>query len=80
MTQVLDYILGKFPQYRSKIIYLFNKNEDFRIVCEDYIISLNALEDCRQKVIRDSEIENEYSQLFIELEKELVRLFEAKVP
>ena len=76
MTKELVYILGKFPDHSDKIIDLYNKDEDFRILCEDYLTSVQALEECRLNVIKDREFENEFSQVYVELEKEIIHLLE----
>ena len=76
MTKVLEYILGKFPDHSAKIIDLFNKDEDFRILCEDYVTSMQEAEGKRLNVIKDREIEREYLHVNIELEKEIIHVLE----
>lgn len=74
MRKALEFILSKFPDHRNKIIELYNKDEDFRILCEDYLTSVKTIEECRQKVIEDRGVENEFLQVNLDLEKEIVRL------
>jgi hypothetical protein len=74
MRKALDYIVRKFPDHSSKIIGLYNRDDDFRILCEDYLSSIQALEECRLNVIKDKGIENEFSQVHLELEKEIIQL------
>lgn len=74
MRKALESILSKFPDHRNKIIELYNKDEDFRILCEDYITSVQTIEECRQKVLDDRGVENEFLQVNLDLEKEIVRL------
>lgn len=76
MRKAFEYILTRFPEYRAKIIDLYNKDEDFRILCDDYLGSADALEECRKNVIKDKEFENEYSEVHLELEKEIIHLLE----
>ena len=76
MTKELVYILGKFPDHSDKIIDLYSKDEDFRILCEDYIISIQAAEERRLNAIKDRKIEREFLQVNIELEKEIIHLLE----
>ena len=76
MRKSFDLILSKFPDHRTKIIDLYNKDEDFRILCEDFLTSIETLEDCRQNVIKDREFENEFLQVNLDLEKEIVHLLE----
>ena len=77
MTKELVYILGKFPEHSDKIIGLYNKDEDFRILCEDYVISIQAAEERRLNAIMDRRIEKEFLHVNIELEKEIIHLLEA---
>ena len=74
MKKAFDHILLKFPDHRAKIMDLYHREEDFRTLCIDYLNTLQSLEDCRKSSIIDMEIEIEYSQLFIDLEKEIIRL------
>ena len=74
MRKAFDFILTKFPDQRTKIIELYNRDEDFRILCEDYLTSVQTLDECRQNVIKDREFENEFLQVNLDLEKEIVHL------
>ena len=76
MRKALEFIVSKFPDYRAKIIELYNKDEDFRILCEDYMSSTMTLKECRQNMIDDKEFENEFLQVNIDLEKEIIHLLE----
>jgi hypothetical protein len=74
MGKSLDYIIEKFPDHRASIIHLYNKDEDFRTLCEDYMASAQALEKYRQKAIKDKQFENDFSQIYVELENEIIHL------
>ena len=76
MRKVLEYILLKFPDHRYKIIDLYHKDEDFRLLCEDYLSSIQALEKCREHVFKDREFENEFLEVNLELEKEIIHLIQ----
>jgi hypothetical protein len=54
---------------------LYCADEDFRILCDDYLTTLNTLEERRIKVLGDKAIENEYLQLSLDLEEEIIRTF-----
>lgn len=73
MTKELDNMMQRFPDQRGRIIELFNNNEDFRTVCEDYWESRQALLNSMTHKIEDAILENEYSVLCLELEKEALR-------
>ena len=74
MSRSLEYMLGKFPDHRGRIINLYNKDEDFRTLCEDYLASAQALEKYRQITINDKQFENDFSQIYVELEKEIIHV------
>jgi hypothetical protein len=76
MRKALDHILGKWPALRAKIIELYNSDDDFRILCEDYLTSSETIEDFRQKKIKNCDFENEFIQVNQELEKEVLHLLE----
>lgn len=78
MRKAFEYILAKFPDQRTKIIDLYNKDEDFRILCEDYLTSGEVLEKCRLEVMKDRAFENEFSQIYLDLEKEIIHLLERR--
>ncbi len=71
MRRSLDNILSKFPSHRTRIIDLYNWNEDFRILCEDYMTTEELAEETKLKHPQNPAIENEFLQLNKELEKEI---------
>lgn len=74
MSKALHYILAKYPDHASKIIELYKKDEDFRLLCEDWLTTAKSLEEYRLSGIKDRESENEFAQVYLELEKEISRL------
>jgi hypothetical protein len=76
MQEALEYILSRYPDHRAKIVEIFNRDEDFRILCQDYYTSAAALEASRHDTIKNRKVENEYSQVYVELEKEIIHLLE----
>ena len=75
MVKSLEYIIEKFPDHRASIIHLYNKDEDFRMLCEDYMASARSLQEYRQNAIKDKQFENDFSQIYVELEKEIIESF-----
>lgn len=73
MIKALDYLVEKFSEHRSKIIVLFNTDEDFRALCEDYLTSAQVLGGDQEKSLKSRETQNEYSQVYAELEKEIMK-------
>ena len=72
MENVLDYILEKLPDHRSTITELYERNDDFRTLCEDYLTTAKGLEESRNNSIRDREMENEFAHTYLELEREII--------
>ena len=74
MRKALDYILERLPDQSARIIELYNKAEDFRILCEDFYASSQALDECRKNLIKDKLVENEFLEVNLDLEKEINHL------
>jgi hypothetical protein len=72
MKNVLDYVLEKLPDHRDTIKELYEKNDDFKTLCEDYLTTAKGLEESRNHSIQGRELENEYAQTFVELEREII--------
>ncbi|MBZ5857620.1 hypothetical protein [Flavihumibacter profundi] len=74
MEKELDNILERFPQYREKIILLYNNNEDFKSLSDDYLQCKNTLSKLRQHlIVADTRMENEYKALCLDLEQEILQ-------
>ena len=73
MIKAYEFILSKFPDHRAKIMELYNQQEDFRTLCIDFLNTVQSLEECRKNSINDKEIEIEFSKLFVDLEREIIR-------
>ena len=78
MEKELDYVLRKFPDHTAIMIDLYCTDEDFRILCGDYLTSVQTIEECRLKVLKDRTVENEYLQVALDLEKEILCLLKRK--
>jgi hypothetical protein len=78
MTNALEHVLEKFPDRRVKIIELYDKDEEFRILCDDYLTSLRTLEQFRSRAVKSNPFEKEFMDLRNELEKELREILNSK--
>jgi hypothetical protein len=74
MGKALDHMLIKYPDHSARIIELYSKDEDFRMLCEDFLDISQSLEKCRLNVIKGKEYKIEFEQVYIDLEKEIIRL------
>jgi hypothetical protein len=78
MEKALEYIVNKFPDQATSTIDLYCIDEDFRVLCEDYLTSIQTIEASRLKVLTDRLVENEYIQVALELEKEILHFLQNK--
>jgi hypothetical protein len=68
MTPSLQLVSEQFPQLRERVACLFERDELFRELCEDYEVCSQAL--ARQGA--DPELTSEYAALRLRLETELL--------
>ena len=74
MINALEHVLVKFPDHRVKITDLYDKDEEFRILCDDYLTSVQTLEQIRTGTKTTNPFENEFLDLNHELENELGKI------
>jgi hypothetical protein len=79
MEKALEFILIKFPEHRDKMLDVYCTDDDFRILCEDYLTTVNTLEESRLKRISNQTIENEFVMLSLDLEKEIIRTLRKQI-
>ena len=53
--KALEYVLAKYPDHGAKLIDLYNKDEDFRTLCEDYLNIAQTIEKFRRSELKDKE-------------------------
>jgi len=78
MDKALEYVVRKFPDHAASMSDLYCTCEDFRILCEDYMTSVQTVESSRLKFLTDKLVENEYIQVSIELEKEIFQILQRR--
>ena len=78
MTKELNFMIERFPAYQLKIIELYNRNLDFRQMCNDYCLSVNMLEAFRKTEPDIKKVQREYKQVSEDLKKEILHFFENK--
>lgn len=72
MEKALHHILEGFPECRREIIELFNSNENFRSLCEDYLSCLGTLTKFQDNILRNKKMETEYKLLSLDLKQEVL--------
>ena len=73
MQKELDNILAQFPEFRGKIIALYNNNEEFKLLCEDYWQCKSTLMKFQEHLREDVHAEREYVRLCLDLELDALR-------
>lgn len=76
MEKELDYMIEKFPAYRARLVDLFNGNEDFKSLCDDYWQCNYQLARLHGKVLKEARMENNYKMLRLNLEQEVLQYLE----
>jgi hypothetical protein len=74
--KALEYVVAKYPDQGAKLIELYHKDEDFRTLCEDYLNIAHKIEKYRRELIKNKEYKNEFVQVYLDLEKEIIHLLE----
>lgn len=72
MRKELIHTLDRFPEYRTKIQGLYQLNEDFRSLCEDYFLCREQLQKIKTQNLSGKLTQIECQQLCLDLEKELI--------
>jgi hypothetical protein len=63
---------AQFAQYMETIKMLYRVDDDFKTLCDDYLLSKTSLEEFKEKTLEDKQRELEYKRLSRELEKEIL--------
>jgi len=71
LTKILKVIKEKFPHRENRIEQLYNEDENFQMLCRDYLTCLEAMNKYRHISSEQRENLREYKSIISELEKEL---------
>lgn len=77
-TRILKIIRDKFPGQDTRVGNLYDQNEEFQLLCVDYVASLEALKDFQENVHQQGRSIDEYKELIRQLEKDLREYLKAK--
>ena len=64
----------KFPGQNARIEELYESDEDFRSLCQDYLLCLQHLQKFMEKLNERNDVVSEYRTMRVELEKELYEI------
>jgi hypothetical protein len=76
MHPSLGLVIERFPYVEDRAMRLFERDETFRELCEDYQACAATVERLEASPHSSREIRNEYSALVLRLERELLRYLE----
>lgn len=65
-----------FARYNDLIELLYENDENFKILCDDYVISKNHIEKYKQNVLNSLLTGQEFERLSNDLEKEILSYLE----
>jgi len=64
--------IDQFAEYKEVINRLYQIDDDFRALCDDYSMSKMHIEKFNAKSLEDKQRKIEYQQLALDLEKEIL--------
>jgi len=67
----LQDMIQRFPDFRVRIIQLYENDENFKSLCEDYWLCITLLEKQRNRIEADVELATEYEAICITLENDI---------
>lgn len=71
LNEHLKAVKEKFPKESGRIEELYNADEDFRALCEDYFFCMQHLQKFKKEFSEKQYSFDEYKNIQTELEKEL---------
>jgi len=75
LTELLQ-VTNRFPAFHEKVVDLYNLNEEFQGLCNDYCLCIKSLEQWRERIENDEKCLVEYKDLKVTLEQEICRFLE----
>ena len=77
MSDILGIVLDAFPDADELISHLYEKDDDFKMLCRDCADALKAIETWRQSVKTEApQRVLEYQSLVVELQKDIGQYLE----
>jgi hypothetical protein len=64
--------VSQFAEYIETIKVLYQVDEDFKLLCDDYNRSKLTFEEFKDKSLETNQMKREYKSLFRDLEKEIL--------
>jgi hypothetical protein len=73
MSSCLELIREQFPHLRDRVACLFDSDEVFRELCEDYEACVGAITRLESEALANEPLKTEYAALRLRLETEMLR-------
>lgn len=80
ITIVLNFMLERFPNHKAKIIQLYSNDTNFKSLCEDYWVGIQALQRCHVTPPPDPGMKNEFVSICSLLENEIKNYLKENQP
>jgi hypothetical protein len=71
VPEKLQTMIQRFPDFRVRIIQLYQNDENFKSLCEDYWLCITLLAKYKSNMDIDLELENEYDTMCGTLENDI---------
>ncbi len=72
----LRQVTKRFPAFHEKVVDLYNLDEEFQGLCNDYYLCIKSLEQWKARIENDEKCLVEYKDLKETLEQEICRFLE----
>lgn len=76
MQPALRMVTVQFPRVRERVVSVFERDENFRDLCEDYRSCRETVGRLESSVASVTGVRDEYAALLLRLEQELLRYLE----
>lgn len=76
MDSALAMVSERFPQVQDRAAILFDRDDDFRELCEEYQACTQTVSRLESSGAASAAVRNEYAALRLRLERELLRYLE----
>jgi hypothetical protein len=76
---ILKMVINKFPEQANRLTELFYKDENFREICEDYVLCIRSMDKIISTTSMTNRILKEYKKALKELENEMLMYLDSGI-
>jgi uncharacterized protein YdcH (DUF465 family) len=74
MHEDISLIVRMFPEFKERIYYLYQNDENFQDICHDYILCASNVKEMKKQTTKNSAHLQEYKDLKKSLKQEISQL------